>query len=359
MSIGWAILGTGGFSSDKIAPALNLTENSELIGVLSRDLARAEEFAEQHGAQIGFDSLESVLNDSRIDAIYIATPNHLHAPYAIRAGQAGKHVLMEKPIALNIADGIEVIRVARTNGVKLGIGFELRQHPGRIEAKELISAGVLGTVALAQAQFGSGLRGAVHPIPRSGHSDWWVEPEKAGGAFAMMALGIHCVDELQFLLGQEVTELTAVTDGQTRDHPLENLATLCLRFSQGTIGTVVCGFRMPGFENTLTLYGSDGKIIFTDAYPPHTLQGSMEVSSETVNTTTAYPRDGLILLQRQIESFNRAVKGENEPSANGLDGLKAVQIIEAMIKSATTGTTVNLESLYGTGRIGYGFRGTT
>ena len=161
----------------------------------------------------------------------------------------------------------------------------------------------------------------------------------------MMALGIHCVDELQFLLSQEVTELTAVTDGQTSGRPLENLATLCLRFSHGTIGMVACGFRMPEFENTLSLYGSDGKIIFTDAYPPHTLQGSMEVSSATVNTSTAYPRDGLILLQRQIEGFNRAIQGETEPAATGLDGLKAVQIIEAMIKSASTGTTVILESI--------------
>ena len=108
---------------------------------------------------------------------------------------------------------------------------------------------------------------------------------------------------------------------------------------------VACGFRMPGFENTLSLYGSDGKINFTDAYPPHTLQGSMEVSSATVKTSTSYPRDGIILLQRQIEGFNLAVQGETEPAATGLDGLKAVQIIEAMIKSATTGTTVKLESI--------------
>ncbi|MCH7701590.1 MAG: hypothetical protein IID37_07865, partial [Planctomycetes bacterium] len=144
------------------------------------------------------------------------------------------------------------------------MGFELRQHPGRIEAKELISVGALGTVALAQAQFGTGVQGAVHPQPRSGYSQWWTEPENAGGAFAMMALGIHCVDDLQFMLGQDVIELTAITDGQTGGRPLENLATLCLRFSHGAIGTVVCGFRMPNFENTLSLYGSDGKIVFTE-----------------------------------------------------------------------------------------------
>ena len=97
----------------------------------------------------------------------------------------------------------------------------------------------------------------------------------------MMALGIHCVDDLQFMLGQEVVELTAITDGQSIDRPLENLATLCLRFSGGTIGTVACGFRMPNFENTLALYGSDGKIVFSEAFPPYPIPSNLVVDTES------------------------------------------------------------------------------
>jgi predicted dehydrogenase len=102
---------------------------------------------------------------------------------------------------------------------------------------------------------------------------------------------------------------------------------------------------MPGFQNSVFLYGSDGKIIFNEAYPPHTLQGSMEISSQMVNHTTSYERDGLILMQRQIESFNQAIQHGNQPAATARDGLKAIQVIEAMIKSAATGTTVKLEPL--------------
>ena len=345
MRVGWAILGTGGFPDEKVAPALNLADDCELIAVMSRDAARAKEFAAKHDAKVGYDSVDAVLSDSRVDAVYIANRNHLHAPHAILALQAGKHVFMEKPIALNFADGVEVVKASESSDSKLGVGFELRQHPGRIESKELISAGAIGTIALAQAQFGSGVRGNVHPKPRSGYSDWWVDPESTGGAFAMMALGIHCVDELRFMLGQEVTEIAAITDRQNDSQSLENLATLCLRFSGGTIGTVTCGFRMPGFQNSVFLYGSDGKIIFNEAYPPHTLQGSMEISSQTVNNTTSYERDGLILMQRQIESFNQAIQHGDQPAATARDGLKAIQVIEAMIKSAETGTTVKLEPL--------------
>ena len=161
----------------------------------------------------------------------------------------------------------------------------------------------------------------------------------------MMALGIHCVDDLQFMLGQEVIELAAITDGQNSDRQLENLATLSLRFSQGSIGMVATGFRLPNFDNSVALYGSDGKINFDDAYPPHTLQGKMTVSSEIVNTDFSYPSDALILIQRQIEGFNWAIQNGHEPAANGMDGLKAVQVIEAMIESAVTKKTVQLQSL--------------
>ena len=135
MSIGWAVLGTGVFPEEKVVPALHLTADSELIAVMSRDAARAEEFAAKHHAKVGHDSMEAVLGDSRVDAVYIANRNHLHAPSAILALHAGKHVLMEKPIALNSADGMEVVKAAESRGVRLGVGFELRQHPGRIESK--------------------------------------------------------------------------------------------------------------------------------------------------------------------------------------------------------------------------------
>ena len=163
MSIGWAILGTGGFPKDKVAPAMKLVDDSHLVAILSSYLTRANEFAAKHGAEVGYDSIEAVLSDPRVDAVYIATANHLHASYAMLAAQAGKHVLLEKPIAFNLSDGVAVVRAARTSGVKLGVGFELRQHPGRIEAKKIILEGSIGTVALAQSQFGNGVQGAVHP----------------------------------------------------------------------------------------------------------------------------------------------------------------------------------------------------
>lgn len=344
MPIGWAIISCGDYADSRGAPGINQAEGAELVAVHSRDQGRADAFAQKHGAKTAYTSVEDVLSDSRIDAVYITSPNHLHARYTTMAANAGKHVLVEKPLSLNMAEGAEVLQVCRDKGVKLGVGLHLRHHPGHIETRRLVAAGALGTVALAQAQIGQGERGNVYPEPRAGLRDWWTHPELVGGAFAMLTIGVHAIDDLQFLLGQQVVEIAAITDGQTSERPLEDLATMCLRFDCGTIGTMCCGMRLPEFQNDVALYGSEGKAILSDASWPR-LQGELRVSSETVNTTVFYAPDFVYLVARNIEDFQRAIEEDREPAASGAHGLKLVQLTEGMIESASMGRTVKLERL--------------
>jgi 1,5-anhydro-D-fructose reductase (1,5-anhydro-D-mannitol-forming) len=305
----------------------------------------------KHGALVPYTSLEDLVADTRVDAVFIASPNFLHAPYTTSAAQAGKHVLVEKPMAVRVDEAVEMVRTCRTHGVKLGVGFHLRHHPGHQEARRLLGEGVLGTITLVQAQMGAGIRGRTE-IPfkvfrdaRSGQrSAWWVHSEGVGGAWAMMAMGTHCVDLLHFLLGQRIMEVAALTDGQCQDSPLERLATMCVRFSGGTLGMVCCGSKMPDSKNDATLYGSHGRIVLGHSLWT-TLQGSLEVVSDTVNTTVPYPQDALALYTRQVEAFNEAIQHDTEPIASGLDGLRVVQATVAMIESASTGRAVKIEPL--------------
>jgi 1,5-anhydro-D-fructose reductase (1,5-anhydro-D-mannitol-forming) len=333
------------------APALVEAEGAEPVAVYSRDPARAAAFAATHGAHAAYTSLEALLADARVDVVWIAAPNFLHAPYTTQAAQAGKHVLVEKPMAISVAEALEMVQTCQAQGVKLGVGFHVRHHPGHHEARRLIREGCLGTMTLVHAQWGGGLRGQVEIAPtrlmamRSGErSAWWGMPEQLGGAYAMMASGVHCVDVLCFLLGQHVVEVAALTDGQTPDHPLERVATMCLRFSEGTIGTVSCGFKMPDAKNDAILYGSHGRIVL-DHTLWITLRGALEVVSEMGKTTVTYPEEPLALYTRQVEAFNRAIQHDEEPSASGRDGLHVVQVTQAMIASAATGRTVKLEPL--------------
>ena len=184
------------------------------------------------------------------------------------AANAGKHVLVEKPMATTAPDCAAMIRTCKNNNVKLGIGFQLRFHPGHKEASKVVREGGLGNVALAQVLFGSGVRGQTKREMRTGLREWWETPHMVGNARSMIGTGVHCVDDLEFILGQTVVEVAAISDGQTENYPLEDLVSLSLRFSGGTIGTMVCGSRVPDSITDVTVYGSDGRIQLKNAASP-------------------------------------------------------------------------------------------
>ncbi len=344
MAIGWAFIGTGNYPNSLIAPAAALAEDTSIVAAYSRDQQRADEFASKHGALAAYTSVEELLADSRVDVVFIASPNHLHASYTQMAAKAGKHVLVEKPMATKVSDCVEMIKACNANGVKLGVGFQLRFHPGHVEASRLVREGDLGEVALVQGLLGSGVRGQVKREPRTGLREWWETPEMVGNSSTMIGSGVHCVDDLEFILGQTVVEVAAITDGQTADAPLENMVSLSLRFSGGAIGTMCCGNRIPDAMNDVTVYGSHGRVLLKDSARP-SFGGSLEVTSETGNSAVTYAPDPLALAKWQIEGFNKAIAQDEEPRASGLDGLRSVQITEAMIESARTRRTVSVDPI--------------
>ena len=342
MSFGWAIISTGLHPDNKIAPAINATPDANLAAVYSRDMSQAEAFARKHGAQAAYASLESLLRDSRVDGVFLCSPNFLHAKHALQAAAAGKHVFSEKPMTTTLEDAVAMVRGCREQGVKLGTGYHLRTHPGHILARKAIQQGALGNLSLAQGQWGFGVRGDTAPPARTGRRQWWEEPELIGGAASLMGTGVHVVDLLRFLLAQEVTEVAALTDGQTTERPLERMATVTLRFDGGTLATICCGRLLPDSKNDFAIYGTRGRITGR-ATLWEARQGRVEVVSDTVNQTAVYPADYLANFIAEIADFHQAVEQGREPVASGLDGLRVVEVTLAMIESAKTGRTERID----------------
>jgi len=344
VAIGWAIVSTGSHSENRIAPAIGETPGAELVAVCSRDQGRAEQFAEQHGAKAAYDSVEEMVRDSRVDAVFIVSPNSLHARHTFLAAQAGKQVITEKPMATTLEDAVDMVRQCRTNGVKLGLGFELRQHPAHKLMRDVIAQGALGRIGLAQGLWGGGVRGQDEPAARTGAQLWWEDPEMVGGASPMMGMGVHVVDLLRFLLAQDPIEVSAITDGQTEQQPLEHLVTMLLRFDGGTIATVCTGRLLPDPRNDISIYGTGGR-----AAGKGTLfaarQGEVEIVSDTVNQTEAYPGNLMPNFVAMLEDFQEAVEKDRQPAATGEDGAKVVQATLAMIESARTGQRIKLDPL--------------
>lgn len=342
MAIGWGLISLGRHGDIKIAPAMNQAAETCFVAAYSRDLATAEAFAEKHGADSAYDSLDGILSDSNVDAVFIASPNFMHAEHTIAAARAGKHVLVEKPMATGVSDALDMVTECDKRGVKLGVGFHLRFHPGHIKAKELLDLQALGAVSLVQGQWCLGQRGVVNPPARTGRSQWWGDPQMIGGASTLMGTGVHVIDILQHMTGQYIAEVAALTDGQTEESPLEQAASIAIRFEDGTMGSITVGRRVPESENDAMIYGSHGRIALRGTLW-EACTGSLEVDTETIQTSESYD-DGLQALYKlQIEAFNRAVQSDEEFRASGVDGLRVVEVTSAIIESAATGRAVKVE----------------
>ncbi len=347
MAVGWGIISTGRHPDQKIVPAMKLAEGNRVVGVCSRDRGRAEAFARRHGIPSAYDFLPELLKNPEVQAVFIASPNSFHAEHTKMAAEAGKHVLVEKPMAVNVDEALDMVRTCRRSGVKLGVGFHLRHHPGHLRARQFIQEGILGNITLAQAQFFfPDQRGVVSLPRRPALSQWWEDPAMTGGAYSIMGMGVHALDLLQCLLAQPITEVAALTDGQTSQKRLEEIAVISLRFSGGAMGTVCCGRRVPDTRNDAVIYGTSGRVWLKDTlYEP--LRGKLEVTSDAVNMEEPYTGDLLSLYKLEIEAFQRAIEREEEPDASGMDGVRAVQAVSAIIESASTGRAVKIEPLEG------------
>ncbi|MCH8108503.1 MAG: Gfo/Idh/MocA family oxidoreductase [Chloroflexi bacterium] len=342
MPVGWGIISTGRHPDIKVVPAMKLAEDTRIVAVYSRDMGRAEAFAQKHDVPKAYDSVDELLRDPGVDAVFISSPNSLHAAHAITAASAGKHVLVEKPMAVSVDEAAEMVLAARDNGVKLGVGFHLRYHPGHKRVRELIEQGALGAISMVQGQWCLGQRGVVEPPVRTELSAWWGDPAMIGGASTLMGTGVHVMDLLQYLMNQPIREVAAITDGQTSERPLEEAAAIAIRFEDGTIGTICVGRRVPDTENDAMIYGSDGRIALRGTLW-EAMTGKLDVVSETVNLSESYDYDLLTLYRLQTEAFNRAVQHGEEFHASGEDGLSVVQVTRAIIESASTGRAVKIE----------------
>ncbi len=316
MAIRWGVIGTGQHPDLKVVPAMMSAADTDVVAAYSRDIGRARAFCIKHGIQRPYDSVEGLLADPDIDAVFISSPNFLHGKHTVAAAAAGKHVLVEKPMATSIQEANGMVRACKENGVMLGVGFQLRHHPGHIKARELIRDGALGHVSLAQAQWCTGIRGELSPARRTGLREWWEAPEMIGGASMLMRTGVHILDLLQFLLDQPIVEVAAITDGRSAEQSLENRGVVSLRFKNGAVGTVTYGRLIPDTKNDATVYGTDGRISLSDTILER-MGGEIQVVSDTVELNESYQESLVALYRLQVEAEMQRLQEDAERLARG------------------------------------------
>ncbi|WP_022900715.1 Gfo/Idh/MocA family protein [Humibacter albus] len=258
----WGVLGVG-YIAPQFARGVSLSRSGTLAGVASRNAGRAAELARAHGAPKHFGSYLELLDDDEIDAVYIALPNHLHVEWTERSALAGKHVLCEKPIALNAAEAAHAAAVARESGVTLMEGFMYRAHPQITEMTRLLSKGEIGNVRVMECSFGGNMRG--------GDKNYRMQREAGGGA--LMDLGCYGVSLSRLVAGigsgasfADPINVTGIARiGQTSG--VDEWGVGLLEFESGLISTVTCGNQVD-IASVARLWGTEGSITLRNPWQP-------------------------------------------------------------------------------------------
>lgn len=300
----------------RVAPAINDLPNCELTAIARANAERAEEFAREFGAKRWYGDWREMLNDPEIDAVYIATPVYLHAPQTIAAAEAGKHVLCEKPMAMNAAECDEMIAACDANSVKLGIAYYRRFYPVLARVRELIASGELGRPVVAQINSFEYV-----DLPPEDPRHWFLERSKNGGG-PMMDFGCHRLEVLTDLFGN-VSRISALTANvEWKDREVEDTAVATLEFEAGPIATVTVthGAREP--KDTLDIYFTSGSI-----HIPVLNNGDVRIFSKDGERVEAHP-NAVNTDVPLIADFADAVLNDRAPTVGGETGREIAGLID-------------------------------
>ena len=312
-------------------PGITSFAGNKLIGVVSRTQARADDFAKRFGAQHAYTSYDDLLRNPEVTVVSIHTPNALHAEQAIAAARAGKHVFCDKPMATNVADAERIVRECDKAGVKLGVNFHNRHMPCFIETRRIVQSGEIGTVLMVQLEASAGV-GA-----RSVAATWRQDPAMAGLGTSMN-VGTHVYDILRFILGSEIVTVSAMFD--TAPGVMEKTSLTTFKFANGTLAQLNVNQSTPNPHNDFIIYGSKGRIT-GKGLTRSRAGGELQVLlNDGTSRNAEYP--AIDAHAACVAGFSQALLDGSAPSASGIDGLRSVQLTDAMGKSAWEGVHVRL-----------------
>jgi predicted dehydrogenase len=257
----WGLVGTGDIVAKRVAAALREAPRSRLLALSRRRHDLVLESARRFGAVRGHAEWKDLVRDPEVDAVYVATPVHLHAEMAVAAADAGKHVLCEKPMALDVRECDRMIRAAGRNGVKLGVAYYRRFYPTLRRTRELLLSGALGDVVLAHAE-------AFEPfdLPPDHPRHWFLERDKAGGG-PMFDFGCHRVEVLLSLLGP-LADVTGALARSAFEREVEDTAVAVLRFASGAVATIAVTHAAAERRDALEIVGRRGSLRIPDLNGP-------------------------------------------------------------------------------------------
>jgi D-xylose 1-dehydrogenase (NADP+, D-xylono-1,5-lactone-forming) len=322
MPVNWGILSTADINK-RLIPGAQESDEVELLAVGSRDLARAQEFGRKWGIPRAYGSYEELLADPDIEAVYIPLPNMMHCEWSIRALEAGKHVLCEKPMSRHRAGVEAAFEASERTGRLLTEAFMYRHNPQTKRLKELVDSGVIGELRLIRSTFSYSLFDAENIRLRT---------DVEGGS--LMDVGCYCVSGSRLLGGEP-----EVVTGQQFIGPsgTDWVFAGTMRFAAGVLATFDCGTSLPE-RDELEAIGTEGSLFVDD--PWHCLNPVIELRRGGSVERIEIARENSYRLE--LEDLGAAIRGRGTPLLGREDAVQQARVIEALFQSAETGAAVSL-----------------
>jgi predicted dehydrogenase len=318
-NVRWGVISTARIGARAVNPAIQASANGELVAVASRDEARARAFAKEHTIPNAYGSYEALLDDADIDAVYNPLPNSLHKEWTIRAAEKGKHILCEKPLALNADECREMAAAAAANNVKLMEAFMYRFHPRTEKIVEMARDGALGDLKQIRSSF-------TFLLDRPADIRW--DPELGGGA--LMDLGCYCVNISRSVAGREPVEVRAMAN--FGDSGVDTQMAGSLRFEDGLLAHFDCALTMERTQ-VYHLHGSEAHMRAMEAFLPGTDEAIIELF-DLENNMTPHVMPGVDEYQVMVEHFADCVLNDTPPRFSAEEAALNMRVIEALYESA-------------------------
>jgi len=320
VSVRLAVIGCGAAARKIHLPAFRAAR-ADIVCFASRTIASAEAAAEEWGSGDATDDWHKAIE--RADAVSICAPNALHAEIAIASARAGRHVLVEKPLATTLADADLMIAAARDSGTLLVPAHNARFHPAVVAARIAVAAERIGMVSQFRIALGN-----AGPLAWSREATWFLDPALSGGG-VLLDLGVHVADIVRAVLADEIAEVAALVSGDT---PVERNAVVAMRTARGATGTMDVTWDAVVPDLSLTIIGATGTLRIDNATPPVIVRVGGSIEPLELPDPSHEPYVG----------FVRACEGLAPPPVTPGDGRAALAFARAASRSAQTRATITI-----------------
>jgi predicted dehydrogenase len=322
-SIKWGIIGCGDVAEHKSGPPLYQTPGSELVAVMRRDKEKAADFARRHKAKRWYTDVEALLADSEINAVYVASPHHLHMTHASQAAQAGKIVLCEKPMGTSQAEAQAIVDACHGQRVPLAVAYYRRFWPVTGKVKDLLEEGAVGAVMQASVQISDYFQG--DPTRA------WLTSQAMAGGGALANAGSHWLDLIRYLFG-EIQDVSAYSSCAAGGFEVEDTAAVLMRTVSGTFVSFLSSWQSQVAVNELAILGTHGRILVGSLAAGRLQLFRHDKEPESFDLGRSGPAHGELV----ADLVSGLIAGQ-APRVPGQEAVAVWRIIEAAYESSRTG----------------------